>query len=57
MKKYSNPKMEIKTFISECVVTGSSDTKDGLQTWKQDKNGKIVERNYQAMQDVTQLVF
>ena len=47
MKKYINPKMEIKSFYSESILTGSA-LEDKMDSWKDTNKQKsllIIDRN------------
>ena len=50
MKKYTEPKMEYKTFMKESVVTDSTGS---AETWQQENNANNVSWNSLKTADVT----
>lgn len=53
MKKYSNPKAEIRKFDIECIMTASG---NALDTWKTQNNGQVIDVNLEGMSTPTRIV-
>lgn len=56
MKQYSDPKIEVRRFDIECIVTASLPGEDALDVWKDTNNGVVTEKSLTNMHELNKIL-
>lgn len=57
MKRYENPKMEVKNFISESILTGSGIGTTAMENWQSTHNAEVITVKWEEVGEYIDFTF